>query len=696
MRAVLVDWHRQHVEQPSKLKHYELIARLGEGGMGVVYRARDTRLGRDVALKLLPHDLAEDEERSRRFEREARIASAISHPGIATLYDVDRDGDTAFLTMELVEGTTLREVLDEGPLPIRQLLDCGVLVAEALAAAHGQGIIHRDLKPENVMVSDAGYYKVLDFGVARFEDTPLLQVAGSTQTPTRTRATSLGALIGTIPYMSPEQALGERIDTRSDIFSFGSLFYELATGRQPFSGLNAIATAHAITTGEPEPMRDSRPGIPEGFELVVRKCIAKKPEERYRTAGELAEDLRTLRLDSLSGAAALRGLHALEGSGTRRSWWLPIVAVVAVAALAIAGWSWWSGHQPAPGRPQPVAYETARPRVVVAFFDNSSGDPEADWLSRGLPEMITTDLSRSEGLEVIATQRLYDLLATAGTADNEKLDRSTVAQLAKWAGADVVISGAVFKVEDRYRIDAQAYDTRSGTVTTAHKVEGTELLSMVDELTVALRRGLSVAAPDDGGLQMVTTSSEEAYRVYVRGKALYDQLMFSEAANEFRRALELDDGFALARLHLGMSLHQAGEQEAALLLFEESMHEIDRMPEPERLLTRGLHAFYSEHDLEEGDRYLDDLRQRFPLNKEAPVWWARALSDLSRDPIQASRQLREAIEQDPNNLAAIAGLVGQLAAAGANDDAETMIRDAISRNPEAETSLLRLSDSSNE
>jgi len=317
--------------------------------MGIVYRARDTRLGRTVALKTLHPELAKDVERTRRFEREARIVSSISHPGIATLYDFDRDGDVAFLTMEFVEGPTLRECLSRGPMPIPQILDCAVQVADALTAAHREGVIHRDLKPENVIASPSGYFKVLDFGIARIDDTGAGTDSSDTQTPTVSWATKAGGIIGTITYMSPEQALAEPLDVRSDIFSFGSLIYELVTGKPAFSGNNEIATAHAITQDEPDSMLAERPDAPPGLEMIVGKCLAKKPADRYSGSDALARDLRILRQDSQSLSGDVRLLEAYRARRSRRRlWW----TAVPLAALLVATALWFG--RPAPEAPPPL------------------------------------------------------------------------------------------------------------------------------------------------------------------------------------------------------------------------------------------------------------------------------------------------------------------------------------------------------
>jgi serine/threonine protein kinase/TolB-like protein/Tfp pilus assembly protein PilF len=694
----------QALEEPRKLKHYEILSRIGEGGMGVVYRARDTRLGRTVALKVLHQELAGDEERSKRFEREARIVSSMSHPGIATVYDFDRDGQTAFFAMELVEGSTLRELLKRGPMPIDQAIDCAVQVSEALVAAHREGVVHRDLKPENVIAASSGYYKVLDFGVARMEPAPSRGQSG-TQLETLSWATSAGGLLGTVGYMSPEQALAESLDARSDIFSFGSMMYELTTGRPAFRGNNAIATANAIVHEQHVPMRSHRPEVPVGLQLIIDKCLAKEPAERYQSAEDLVNDLRTLQLESLSGSRSYRQLLAHRDAPSRRKRRLAamtIGSVVVLAAVAVAV-VFFSRREPT--RPMPLGPEAPpafrarpavaleeRPRVIVAFFENHTNDPSADWLGRGLPEMLTTDLSRTGELEVIATQRLYDLAAAAGQGGDSPLDASTVAELARWANANIVISGSVFKLGEIFRIDAQAYDTRTGTVSVAHKVEGTDLFQMVNELTAGLRQGLQLGAGAKGGLQLAATSSEEAFRFYTQARQHYDNLSFDLAAERLERSLETDPDFALAKLRLALSHYALGDHEAAAEQIEGLAAQAGRLPEGDRLLAQALNAFLIEEDFDAGAAHLEELLRKYPNNGAAWVLWARGLDDLADDPLAATHKLRQAIEQDPNNLSAIVAMADHLARFGAIADAEIILSEAAERHPEAAAELEQLID----
>ncbi len=276
----------------TRLGSYEIVSSLGQGGMGEVYRARDLKLGREVAIKVLAPELASDFERLQRFEQEARAASALSHPNIVHIYDVGESGGTRYIVMELAEGTTLRRVLNDAPLPAERLLEIARQLAEGLAKAHGAGIVHRDLKPENVMVSEDGLVKILDFGLAKLS-TPVWAIDSESATLARTRH---GMLIGTVEYMSPEQASGKSADSRSDQFSFGLVLYEMATGKIAFQRETAAQTLASIIESEPAPMAKLNPGLPHGLDRVVNRCLSKDPARRYADTRELVRDLKSLSL----------------------------------------------------------------------------------------------------------------------------------------------------------------------------------------------------------------------------------------------------------------------------------------------------------------------------------------------------------------------------------------------------------------
>ncbi len=320
----------------SHLGPYEVSSLLGAGGMGEVYRARDTKLGRDVALKVLPAEVSSDPERRRRFEAEARSASALNHPNIVTVYDIGSSDSTIYVAMEMVEGKTLRELILTEPLPARKLLEIGVQIAEGLAKAHAAGIVHRDLKPENLMISRDGYVKILDFGLAKLVE-PLSGSEDLSALPTMVApATQPGTILGTVGYMSPEQASGGSVDFRSDQFAFGSILYEMATGRRAFQRKTGAETLAAIIREEPEPVGQLNPNAPAPVRWIVERCLAKDPEERYASTKDLARDLRSVRdhLSETSGSGAAVALAPLRSR--RTAWLLPAaLALIAGAALGI-------------------------------------------------------------------------------------------------------------------------------------------------------------------------------------------------------------------------------------------------------------------------------------------------------------------------------------------------------------------------
>ncbi|HSS45544.1 MAG TPA: serine/threonine-protein kinase, partial [Thermoanaerobaculia bacterium] len=313
----------------SRLGPYEVLSPLGVGGMGEVYRAKDRRLGRDVALKVLPTEVAGDAGRRSRFEQEARAASALAHPNIVVVYDVGESDSSVWIAMELVEGRTVRDLLASGPLPARRVLEIGTQVAEGLAAAHAAGIVHRDLKPENLIFSKDGYVKILDFGLAKLAEPGVAQAEGPTVSA-GARGTEPGTVMGTVGYMSPEQAAGKTVDFRSDQFSFGSILYEMTTGERAFQRETGIETLAAILREEPKAIAELNPAVPAPLRWTIERCLAKEPDERYASTKDLARDLKSVR-DHLSetSAATLTAAH----TRSRPGWLLPAAAALVLGAV---------------------------------------------------------------------------------------------------------------------------------------------------------------------------------------------------------------------------------------------------------------------------------------------------------------------------------------------------------------------------
>ena len=343
------------------LSHFEILEKLGEGGMGEVYKARDTHLDRFVALKILPPDKVTDAERRHRFAQEARAASALSHPNIVTIYDIDNAEGVYFIAMEYVAGKTLDRLIGRRGLPLETALGYSVQIADALSRAHGASIVHRDLKPANVMVTEDGLVKILDFGLAKLlEPAQPGDAATLTAGPSVAPVTGEGKIVGTVAYMSPEQAQGKPVDARSDIFSFGSMFFEMLTGRRPFTGDTAMAILAAILNHEPAPVSDSGMPLPAQVERVVARCLRKDPARRWQTMSDLKVELQDLKEDSASGK--LSAVLPTAPPRPRRAW----VYVVAALVVAAATLFWWLTRKPA----APGGFETERLTFESeAYFD---------------------------------------------------------------------------------------------------------------------------------------------------------------------------------------------------------------------------------------------------------------------------------------------------------------------------------------
>jgi TolB-like protein len=493
--------------------------------MGEVLKAKDTRLQRTVAVKVLPSELASDAERRSRFEREAHAASALNHPNITTVFDIGEDEGTHYIVMELVEGKTLRDLLDEGPLSTETMLPLATQIAEGLAKAHAAGIVHRDLKPENLMVTDDGLVKILDFGLAKLVPQASEGEEGS-EAPTETKATQEGVVLGTVPYMSPEQAANRRVDYRSDQFSFGSILYEMATGKRAFKKETVPETLAAIIEDDPEPIRRLDDAVPVELSAIVERCLAKDPAERYESTGDLARELKAVP----EAPSAWRA--------RRRFLWAAAAVLVAVLGVGLGPnltglWDQLSG------RAGPAPIES----IAVLPLRNLSGDPEQEYFADGMTEALITNLARVSALKVIAR---HSAMRYKGT-------ELSSAEIARELGVDVLVEGSAQRVGESVHIMAQLIDPETEQALWAESYERVleNVLVLQGEVARAIAGELQVALTPEETRRLAGARpvNPEAHDAYLQGSFHWRNLRPEEvdtAQRYFELALEKDPDYAPA------------------------------------------------------------------------------------------------------------------------------------------------------
>jgi len=603
------------------ISHYKISEKLGEGGMGVVYKAQDTKLDRIVALKFLPEHLLCDKEAKKRFVHEAKAASALNHPNITTVYEIDEVEGECFISMEYIDGKSIKKLIEEKGFSIEGILKIAIQIAEGLSRAHQKDIVHRDIKSDNIMLTPDGLVKIMDFGLAKLKGV--------------TKLTKTGSTLGTLQYMSPEQASGEEVDSRSDIFSFGVILYEMITGQLPFKGEHEAAVIYSIVNETPEPLARYKANVPEGLQRMVDKALKKDRNTRYQSAGEVLADFRELQKETEVGVV-----------GKPKKKLLPFFVPPAIAFVIVLLFLLLKPFkvEVVPDK-RAIAKENS---LAIMYFENMVDREDKERLGEIVTNLLITDLSESEYMRVVSSQRLYDILKLLGREGEKKIDRKVATQVATKAGAKWMLLGNILQVEPEIILTSQLVDVGSGKVAASQRITGEageKIFSMVDKLTVEVKKDLSLPATaqreTDPSVADVTTHSPEAYRFYLEGLDYHFKVYYLEAERSFRKALEYDSTFAMAYLRL--CDYTSGSENKKMLA--KAVKYSDRVSQKEKHYIKVEEAWASGgHD--KWGKELHKLVERHPEEKEAFYGLGWYYYDL-RLFEQAVYYFNKAIELDP-------------------------------------------------